>query len=473
MASIVNILRNSGQMAYDNTTSGLTATAIKGAIDETVGRLATAEGNITTLQSSSSTLTTTVAALNTLSGVAVDATDLGTFTGTVIPDSTTVKAALQALETAHEALSGVQMEFQDSVLDYVVDNTAVPASESLGDRYILSHDGGTPNAAYDGAAAGDIVEFDGTVWVASTPTVGTFVSADDESNVLYYYGGTWSTKAFENTTASTGLVKVGTDIRIADASANAFSFTSGVGAVLVDDTTIEITTNALNLKDAGVTEAKLATNAVTNAKIADDSVTGAKLGADVTGDTGAGFIGFDNNNGSYIGAATNAQDAIDELDSTFDNVANIIGVPQADDANLMGTYTGSTISDNQSAKQNIQEIETELESVESRVTTLESSAAAGGWTVVTGPTTMVNTGKYAVDSTSSAITVTLPATPSAGDSVIVFDAGNNSETNNITVARNGENIRSVADDLSFDTVNSASVTMVYINSSIGWSVSAI
>lgn len=40
--------------------------------------------------------------LVTLSGVAANAENLGTFTGTTIPDNSTVKAALQSLETAHE-----------------------------------------------------------------------------------------------------------------------------------------------------------------------------------------------------------------------------------------------------------------------------------------------------------------------------------------------------------------------------------
>ena len=38
-----------------------------------------------------------------LSGVAKDSTNLGTFTGSTIADSQTIKAALQALETAVEA----------------------------------------------------------------------------------------------------------------------------------------------------------------------------------------------------------------------------------------------------------------------------------------------------------------------------------------------------------------------------------
>jgi len=42
--------------------------------------------------------------LRTLSGTSLGDTDLGTFTGTTIPDASTVKAALQSLETAVEAI---------------------------------------------------------------------------------------------------------------------------------------------------------------------------------------------------------------------------------------------------------------------------------------------------------------------------------------------------------------------------------
>ena len=46
------------------------------------------------------TLTTRVGDINSLSGVAANSTNLGTFTGATIDDSVTIKAALQALETA-------------------------------------------------------------------------------------------------------------------------------------------------------------------------------------------------------------------------------------------------------------------------------------------------------------------------------------------------------------------------------------
>lgn len=49
-------------------------------------------------------LNTTVGHLNTLSGVAANADNLGTFTGTIVPDNTTIKNAIQSLETSIDAL---------------------------------------------------------------------------------------------------------------------------------------------------------------------------------------------------------------------------------------------------------------------------------------------------------------------------------------------------------------------------------
>ena len=91
-------------------------------------------------------------------------------------------------------------EWQPSALGYIVDNTSTPPTEALGNRYILSHDGGEPNAAWDGASAGDIVEFDGSSWIAITPQLGTFISADDQPDRVYLWGGSsWAVKEFEQT----------------------------------------------------------------------------------------------------------------------------------------------------------------------------------------------------------------------------------------------------------------------------------
>jgi len=74
---------------------------------------------------------------------------------------------------------------------------------------------------------------------------------------------------------------------------------------------------------------------------------------------------------------------------------------------------------------------------------------------------------YFCNTTSSAFTVTLPSSPSAGDSVAIKDYAGTFASNNLTIARNGENIQGVAND-SLISTNRASVTLVYIDSTKGW-----
>ena len=52
---------------------------------------------------------------------------------------------------------------------------------------------------------------------------------------------------------------------------------------------------------------------------------------------------------------------------------------------------------------------------------------------------------YFVDTTSTAITVTLPSSPTVGDEVSVIDYGANSSTNNITIT-SSDNIEGSSDD---------------------------
>jgi hypothetical protein len=59
-------------------------------------------GKIATNESAISTANTKIGNLESLSGMASGSTTLGTFTGSTIADNSTVKSALQALETAGE-----------------------------------------------------------------------------------------------------------------------------------------------------------------------------------------------------------------------------------------------------------------------------------------------------------------------------------------------------------------------------------
>ena len=87
--------------------------------------------------------------------------------------------------------------------------------------------------------------------------------------------------------------------------------------------------------------------------------------------------------------------------------------------------------------------------------------------VVTGDTTMVVGRGYFVDTTSAAVTMTLPSSASAGDTIAIKDYAGNFASNKLTIARNGHNIQGVANNGQL-TTNRASVVLVYIDATKGW-----
>lgn len=75
---------------------------------------------------------------------------------------------------------------------------------------------------------------------------------------------------------------------------------------------------------------------------------------------------------------------------------------------------------------------------------------------------------YFVDSTASR-TLTLPANPSIGDVIQVFDAYNLAGTNNITLNSNGGKINGTVQDLVLD-LSGAAASLIYTGSTYGWRV---
>src|SRR6056300_331031 len=61
-------------------------------------------------------------------------------------------------------------------------------------------------------------------------------------------------------------------------------------------------------------------------------------------------------------------------------------------------------------------------------------------------TTAVSGNGYFIDTTSAAHTITLPASPSAGDYVAIKDYAGTFATNNLIIGRNSENIQGNATD---------------------------
>jgi hypothetical protein len=97
-----------------------------------------------------------------------------------------------------------------------------------------------------------------------------------------------------------------------------------------------------------------------------------------------------------------------------------------------------------------------------------ASLSANALPILKGTSYTAVVGEFIVAS-AGGITITLPASPSAGDTVTIKDGTGAAATTTFTVARNGSNIASSATDLVFDK-NFAEITMSYINGTIGWSV---
>ena len=93
------------------------------------------------------------------------------------------------------------------------------------------------------------------------------------------------------------------------------------------------------------------------------------------------------------------------------------------------------------------------------------------WSVKTSAYTAATGDRILADTSAGGFTITLPASPTAGDYIEVNDARETWATNNLTVARNGSNVDSLAENLICNI--SAKIGLTYINATIGWKVDFI
>ena len=186
----------------------------------------------------------------------------------------------------------------------------------------------------------------------------------------------------------------------------------------------------------------MALTKVTTSGLADDSITSAKV---ANGVISAADVAD--------GTLTNAKLA----DGTIEN-AKI-----AD-----GTIQNAKIVDGTIANAKLANSSITINGVSSSLGASVTIAAGTDWqTEKTTSFTAVAGEGYFVNTTSGAITITLPASPSLGDEISIIDASGTADTNNITVGRNSENIQGAAEDLVKSTER-AGLTLVYFNATQGW-----
>jgi hypothetical protein len=97
----------------------------------------------------------------------------------------------------------------------------------------------------------------------------------------------------------------------------------------------------------------------------------------------------------------------------------------------------------------------------------EVSGGESWQTVKTGNFNAVASEGYFINTTSVAITATLPASPSLGDFITFIDYAGTFDTNNLTIARNGKPIQGAASDLTV-SVERAAFTLVFVDDTQGW-----
>ncbi len=89
------------------------------------------------------------------------------------------------------------------------------------------------------------------------------------------------------------------------------------------------------------------------------------------------------------------------------------------------------------------------------------------WATTSSSITIAANDRYFVNTSGGAVTITLPITPQTGDQVSLLDLAGTFDTNNLTVARNGNKIMGLTENLVV-AVEDAGITLVYTGATYGW-----
>ena len=102
------------------------------------------------------------------------------------------------------------------------------------------------------------------------------------------------------------------------------------------------------------------------------------------------------------------------------------------------------------------------------------SGIGGGnpWDTKSSSYTAMNNDRLFINTSSSSVTITLPASPAVGDNVRFMDLAGTFGTNALTVGRNGNKIFGVLDDLVINTPDAA-FQLIYTGATYGWKLAEL
>ena len=297
-----------------------------------------APGNASTLAWNGSAFVPSTA-LYTLIGETAGDLNLGTFTGAIITDNTTVRTALQDLETKIESN----------------DQAAATASA-------LTEVDGNVN---------DLITLTGIA--ENVSTLGTFSGATiaDDSTVKAALQSLETTLETKESQATVAEINSNADdlISLTGVSENTTNLGTFSGSTIDNSVTIKAALQALEtaLENEVTNRGTAITNLIDGAPDALNTLN--ELAAALNDDSSA---------------ATTLTTAINANETHIDNMATLTGV--AKDATNLGTFSGSTIPDSRTLKAALQEVETAHEEVDSNANDLISLSGLAENTTVFSPT---------------------------------------------------------------------------------------